>query len=323
MKDLPPRLTALLYGYRASRILLSAVELDLFSALKGGATSEAVARKVRASFRGVEILLNALATLGLVRKKGRKFFNTKESAEFLAEGGASDWRLGLGHHFGLWESWSRLTEVAKRGRPQERLSRTRAETDSFIGLMHQLGMLRAPQLARALPLQGVRSVLDLGGGSGVYSIAIAKRKPDVRITLLDRPQVIPLTRRYVASAGVRENFTFLEGDLTQDRFGSGFDLALISSICHQFSPAENQAFLKKAARALNKGGRLAIHDFVLSDDRTSPVHAALFAVNMLVNTQGGNSYTLREYRDWLRRAGLKTVTFRRLSPFSDLVVARK
>jgi len=326
MKELPPRLAGLLYGYRASRILLSAVELDLFSALKGGATAEKAARRIRAPHRGVDILLHALAALGLVRKVGGKFVNTKDTREFLAAGGGRDWRLGLGHHTGLWRSWSELTDVVKKGRPQlprESSKRARKETQAFIGLMHQHGVVRAPRVAEALRLGGVQNVLDLGGGSGAYSVALARRKHGLRITLLDQPAVIPLAEKYVTAAGFRAGFTFRSGDMTRADFGQGFDLVLLSSICHSFSPRRNQALLQKAYRALCSGGQLAIHDFILNRRRTGPMHAALFAVNMLVNTEGGNSYSADEYRDWLRAAGFRKIVFRRLEAPSDLIVAEK
>lgn len=323
MKDLPPHIAQLLYGYRASRILLSAVELDLFSALSNGATAEKAARRVRASRRGVEILLHALTPLGLIKKVGKKFFNTKTTREFLAAGGKNDWRLGLGHHFGLWESWSRLTNVVKKGRPGPRPARDKNETKAFIGLMHQFGMLRATQVVKALRLRGVETLLDLGGGSGAYSIAFARKKPDLRITLFDQTAVIPIARRYVSEAGVSHNFTFVSGDMTRDDFGREFDLVLISSVCHQFSPGENRALLKKTHRALRPDGQLVIHDFVLNNPRTGPMHAALFAVNMLVNTEGGNSYTVDEYCGWLKTAGFSKIIFRRLAGDSDVVIGRK
>lgn len=323
MKNLPERIQKIMNAWRGSRILLSAVELDLFSALKGGATAEEAAKRAGTDVRGTGIVLHALASLGLIRKKGSKFFNTQMTADFLAEGGASDWRLGIGHQIGLWKSWSDLTGVVKRGGPQARPERSEADTQAFIGLMHQHGVSRGKVLAKALDLRDVKRAIDLGGGSGAYSIAMARKNPKLHVTLFDRPEVILIAKSHVAEEGMDKNFTFVAGDLTMDDFGDGFDLALISSICHQFSPAQNEALIGKAFKSLRPGGRLAIQDFILNETRTSPMHAAIFAVNMLVNTEGGNSYTVSEYREWLQQAGFGKVTFRRLSETSDLFVAQK
>lgn len=324
MRELPPQLSQLLSGFRASRIVLSAVELDLFSTLTAGATAAQAARKANASERGVAILLDALASLGVVRKKGNHYFNGPVAAEFLAAGGKSDWRLGIGHHIALWESWSHLTKVVREGKPLPRTApRTPERTRSFIGLMHQHGSIRAPRLAKAVPLRGVRRMLDVGGGSGAYSIAFAMKNPDLCVTLLDVPDVLPITKENVKAAGLIGRFNFVGGDLNVTGFGSGFDLILISAICHMLSPEANEALVRKSFGALAPGGRLVIHDFVLAENRTAPANAAIFAVNMLVNTEGGNSYTVTEYRDWMKEAGFRKVDFRRLSKDSDFLTAWK
>lgn len=324
MRELPPLLNQLLVNFRASRVFLSAVEVDLFSALKGGATATQVARKTETSIRGVTILLDALVSIGLVRKRAGSYFNTKATAEFLTEGCKNDWRLGIGHHEALWQSWSNLTHVVRKGKPTARKGpRSKAQTESFIGLMEQTGSIRAPRVARAVPLRGVDRVLDIGGGSAAYSRALVAKKPPLKVTVLDLSDVLPIARRHVKRVGMLENFTFQPGDLHQTDFGYGFDLVLISNICHMLSPAMNRALIRKSFRALTSGGKLAVHDFILNDQRTWPGSAAIFAVNMLVNTQEGNSFTEQEYRNWMKGAGFRSVEFRRLAKGSDLLLATK
>lgn len=324
MQELPPSLNQLLINFRGSRILLSAVEIDLFSALKGGATSAQAARRTKATVRGVTILLDALVSMGLVRKRAGQYFNTKATAEFLTEGCKNDWRLGIGHHEALWQSWSNLTQVVRKGRPATRKGvRSKAQTESFIGLMEQTGSIRAPRVARAIPLRGIERVLDIGGGSAAYSRALVQKKPSLKVTLLDLPDVIPIARRHVRRVGMVENFTFQPGDLNRSDLGYGFDLVLISNICHMLSPAGNIALIRKSFRALTSGGKLAVHDFILNDQRIWPGSAAIFAVNMLVNTDEGNSFTEQEYRTWMKRAGFRSFQFRRLSKGSDLLLGMK
>jgi len=148
---------------------------------------------------------------------------------------------------------------------------------------------RAPHLVAALDLSRVRRALDLGGGSGAYAMAFARAVPGLVVEIVDTPDVVRLTRRYVAEAGLQDRVTARAGDLRAGEYGSGYDLALLSAVCHMLGADENADLVRRAARALAPGGRLVIHDYVLEPDRTSPRPAAIFAVNMLVNTElGGN-----------------------------------
>ncbi len=326
MKDVPEILWQHLRGHRPSQIVMTAIELDLFSALKGGVTGAVAAKRTKTDPRAVAILLHALAALGPIRKRGETFSNTPLTREFLAEGGNHDSRLALGHYSHLLESWSHLTEVVRRGRPHPKHETPKGEeerTDRFIALMHHNASLRGPGVAAALDLRGVRNAIDLGGGSGGYSIALARRSPNLHVTMFDRPAVLVLARRYVREAGLLPRFGFQEGDLLMDAYGRNFDFALISSVAHMFSPEENIRVFRKVHRALNAGGHLVVHDFLLDDSRTSPPDATLFAVNMLVNTPGGNNYTFKDYREWIKRAGFKRVTLKRLSGPSHLIVGMK
>lgn len=320
----PEELNAMLDGFRASRVLLTAIELDIFSALSGGATAEAVARKLGADGRGVLILLNALAGLGLIRKSNGVFANGERADEFLREGAPRDCRLALKHRVRLWDRWTDLTGCVLRGGPDESRAaggRGGGQTEAFIAAMEFGASLRAPAMAAALDLAGVRRVLDVGGGSGGYSVALARAKPDLQATVLDLPEVTALTRSYVKAAGLEGRIVTVDGDIFKDRFGEGFDLVLISSIVHIYNAVENVAMFKKARAALRPGGRVVVQEFILDDDKTGPLFAALFAVNMLVATSTGNSYSEEELRGLLSDAGFSGVTRVRLQGPSGLMVA--
>ena len=158
-------------------------------------------------------------------------------------------------------------------------------------------------VAGAIDLTGVRRLLDLGGGSGAYSQAFARASSEVAPTVFDLPSVTPLARRYAEAAGLGERIATVDGDLLAGDFGSGWDLVFASAICHMLSPEENRALFARVHAALRPGGRFVIQEFVLSDDKTGPLHAALFSLNMLVATRAGASYSEREYLDWLTGAG--------------------
>jgi hypothetical protein len=134
---------------------------------------------------------------------------------------------------------------------------------------------------------------------------------------------VPLTRRYIAEAGLQDRVIAREGDLRTGDYGQGNDLALLSAVCHMLGPCENADLIRRAVQALGPGGQLVIQDFVLDPDRTSPRPAAVFAVNMLVNTAAGTNYTEADYSGWMRTAGLTDVRRLSLDAPSALIVGRR
>ncbi|MCX7602594.1 MAG: methyltransferase, partial [Bryobacteraceae bacterium] len=123
----------------------------------------------------------------------------------------------------------------------------------------------------------------------------------------DLEPVIRIAERHIRAEGLQGRIVTRAGDLTRDEFGSGYDLILLSAICHMLGPEENLGLFRRCFRALAPGGRLLIRDFILEPDRISPPHAALFAVNMLIGTRSGSTYTEEEYASWLKEAGFAAV----------------
>jgi ubiquinone/menaquinone biosynthesis C-methylase UbiE len=150
-------------------------------------------------------------------------------------------------------------------------------------------------------------MLDVGGGSGAYAIAFAQANPQLRVEVFDQPAVLAIAQRHIRETGIEDRVSTRVGDLRTDEFGGGYDLVLISAICHMLSEEENRNLLARAFRALAPGGRVVIQDFLLRPDKTGPRAGALFSLNMLVNTRGGASYSEDEYSRWLREAGFAEV----------------
>jgi precorrin-6B methylase 2 len=276
--------------------------------------------------RAAEYLLNALVALKTLKKKGGVYCNTPAAARFLAGDAPESARAALMHTVHLWESWSTLTECVRAGtavgRP-ERGKRRLDWTPPFIAAMHRNALLRAPAVMKALDLSGVERVLDVGGGSGAYSIAFARASAGLSAVVFDLPGVVPLAERNIALAGMTGRVTTRAGDMHADDLGAGFDLVFISAICHMNSPDQNKALFRKAFAALVPGGRTVVQDFVVDPDGTAPRHAVLFGINMLVNTEAGGVYTERDYRGWLREAGF-TALRRLVAPgASDMIVGRR
>ena len=320
---LPDRLDQMLRGYMPSRCLLTALELDIFTAVGDGANAEQIGTKIHANARAVGMLLNALVALGLLSKSGDEYKNTPESARFFVQGSKDNHRNGLLHIANIWHRWSTLTDAVRRGThiPIDRED-SPEWTQSFIAGMQRNAKDRASLVVKALGTAGVRRILDLGGGSGAYSIAFAKASPNVQCAILDVPEVVPLTAEYVREAGVSAQVSLRCGDMLRDDFGSGYDIIMLNAICHMFSEDQNRDLFRRARQALAPNGRLVAQDFILNPDKTGPQHAALFSLNMLVATDAGASYNEYEYTRWMEDAGFTEVSRINLPGPSGLIVGR-
>jgi 2-polyprenyl-3-methyl-5-hydroxy-6-metoxy-1,4-benzoquinol methylase len=323
----PDDLMKIVTAFRQSRIILSGFELGVFTALGAQKkSSAAVARKLRLNARGLDRLMNALCALGLLKKKGTLFANSALSARHLVDG-KPGYLGGLAHTANLWSRWTTLTRAVAHGgtviRKQDRKGNEKKRVRGFIAAMHQRASIQAAATVGLLDLSAVKRTLDIGAGSGAYSIALARAKKDIRATAFDLPNVISLTRAYVNKAGLSRRFAFQAGDFFRDDFGSGFDLVFLSAIVHMNSIADNKWLVKKCARALAPGGQLVIQDFVMNEDRTKPAAGAYFAMNMLVSTEAGDTFTESEVRGWMLGAGLRKIR-RADTPYeSSLMIGKK
>jgi SAM-dependent methyltransferase len=304
-----------------SRCVLSALELDIFTAVGEGATDEQVGASIHANARAAGMLLNALVSLGLLAKSGDTYKNTPESARYFVQSSKDNHRNGLLHTANIWHRWSTLTTAVRSGtRVPLDIARTPEWTENFITGMQRIAKDRAQLVLKALGTAGVHRVLDLGGGSGAYSIAFAKAAPEVRCEILDVPEVVPITTEYVKNAGLAAQVSLRAGDMLHDDFGSGYDLVMLNAICHMFSEEQNRDLFARARRALAPKGRLVVQDFILNPDKTGPQQAALFSLNMLVGTDAGASYSEPEYTRWMKDAGFASVTRINMPGPSDMIV---
>ncbi len=300
---LPDELHETIRAFMPSRVILSALELDVFTAIGEGCDAAELARRLSSDARATELLLNALVSLGLLQKQNGIFGNTPAAARFLAEGRPDSARQAQLHTANMWRRWSQLTDSVKTGLPAPS-DRSPGHVGSFIAAMDHGARARGCSVVQAVGVNGTRCMLDLGGGSGAYSIAFAKAAPELHSEILDLPEVVTIAQQHVANAGLSDRITVRPGDmLTAELPVGAYDLVLLSSICHMFSPEENRTLFARAHAALSPKGRIAIADFIVDPDKTSPRSAALFALNMLVATRGGATYSQPEYDAWLAAAG--------------------
>lgn len=294
--------------FMESRILLTGVELNIFSYLaEYPFTAEAVADKIGADSRAIGTLMDALAAMGILVKRGGAYRTAPRLASSLAEDTPDSVLPMLRHMAHLWRRWSRLTDIVKGVHVPENAGDavpwTPDALKAFIGAMHVVGEGMAARIARSVSTAGVKLLLDVGGGSGTYTIAFLKEAPQLQATLFDRPEVVAMARERLEAEGVLDRAALAAGDFYRDELPPGHDLALLSAIIHQNSPGENIELFRKVFRALIPGGRILIRDHIMNSDRTRPKDGAIFAVNMLVGTAGGGTYAFDEVAGWLQEAG--------------------
>jgi 2-polyprenyl-3-methyl-5-hydroxy-6-metoxy-1,4-benzoquinol methylase len=322
----PASIRELATAFQASRVLLTGVELRIFSLIgTGGLTSADVAAKAGCHPRATDRLLNALCALGLLEKRDGRFHNTADTLRYLVDS-SPEYAAGLGHTISLWDTWSGLTGSVRSGSPAVRRAiNDRGDNwlEPFIAAMHHRARVQADQIAAMLPAGPASRALDVGGGSGAFSIAMARRHPGLRAVVFDLPNVVPLTQRYVAEAGLTDAVTTATGDYLADSLPGGFDLVFLSAVVHSNSAGTNASLIRKCAASLQPGGHLALLDWVMSPDRVLPAAGAMFALNMLVGTDEGDTFTEAEISGWMAGAGLTGIE-RRTTPFgTDLLTATR
>jgi len=292
-------------GFRASRVLITANNFRLFDFLIKPLSAEEISKKLNIDVRAMEILLDALTGLGLLKKSTHKYRNTTVSNHLLVK--ESPYYQGdiIRHANNLWKNWSGLDEVLKTGKPYQKAR----DYEAFILGMHNIASLKAKDIIRAIGLKGITTALDLGGGPGTYSIEMEKR--GVSVTLFDRPETIEIAKRVIEKAVIKD-IRFLCGDFMVDDIGKGYDLIFVSQVFHAYSERDNLQILRKCREALSEGGKIVVHDFYISEDRTYPPQSALFSVNMLVNTLSGRCYSPSEIKKWLSETGLEQIKVRHI-----------
>jgi len=322
----------LMWGYAPPLILEAAIRHRVFDVLDNGAkTVEEVEDETGASARGLTAVMNALVGLEFLTKDALgRYALTSESAAFLVSTKPT-FQGGMILHCSeqLIPKWLRLNEIVATGRPVEAVNQERLGGDffhKFVADIFPMSFGAAQKFASVLDLDGSGqplNVLDLAAGSGVWGIALAQRSQRVRVTAVDWPEVIPITRKTVARFGLMKRFQFVAGDLLAADFGGNYAVATLGHILHSEGEERSRALLRRTFDALASGGTVAVAEFLVNDERTQPLVGLLFAVNMLVNTDCGDTYSFREISSWLGEAGfVNTRTLEAPGP-SPLILATK
>jgi len=308
----------------SSRVLLTGAELNLFTLLgRSRLTAEEIASRTGTNLRALTILLDALAAMGLLGKQGETYWCVSPACELLSEDAPDSILAMVLHAAHLWHRWSDLTNTV-RGEDVSKESsgsaRGAEEMRAFIGAMHAVAAPQAERIVAAVKPGDARALIDVGGASGTYTIAFLRAVPGMKATLFDRPEVIEMARERLRKDGMLDRVSLVSGDFYRDELPQGHDLAFVSAIIHQNSPGQNLVLFKKVYRSLNAGGRVVIRDHVMEPDRIHPKDGAIFAVNMLINTSGGGTYTFEEIRSGLAQAGFSRIRLLRKGEHMDALV---
>src|SRR5437879_3527293 len=330
-KVTPERLMQFGFAYAPPLIIGAATANKVFDTLaSGGKNVEEVSRKTGASIRGLRAIMNALVGLELLKKSGDRYALTPESEAFLVSNkpGSLAGFFSM-NRMRMMQQWMKLDEIVRTGRPAEARNQEGPGTEFFSELVENIIPMSygsAEALAEHLKLTDATNqlrVLDLASGSGIWGIALAQKSPRVQVTAVDWVGMIPTTKRITQKFGVGDRFKFIGGDLLEANFGNGYDIATLGHILHSEGEDRSRQLLKKTFRALKSGGRIAIAEWLVNDDRTEPLPSLMFAVQMLVNTGKGDTFSFNEIKSWLQDAGFKKVGKLEVPGPSPLILATK
>lgn len=327
----PERLMELSFAYAPPLVISAGVNNKVFDSLEDGAkTAEQVAQETGASARSLGILMNALVGLGLLKKDQGKYSLTHESSTFLLS-------TKPGTHAGFFgtiaphliSKWLQLSDIVREGRPTVAVNQEMEGTEFFSQLVENIIPLSYPpaqKLADHLKVAKTKEeirVLDIAAGSGIWGIALVQKSPRVRVTAVDWAGMIPTTKRITQNFGVADRFDYVEDDILEANFGSGYDIATLGHILHSEGEERSRRLLAKTFRALKSGGTIAIAEWLVNDDRTKPLPSLMFAVQMMVNTEKGDTFSFNEIKNWLEDAGFKKVRRLDAPGPSPLILATK
>jgi cyclopropane fatty-acyl-phospholipid synthase-like methyltransferase len=311
-------------SFAASRVLLSAVELGVIHQLRDRAWDPvALAKRVRCHAGALQRLLEALCALGLARRRGRKFTLVPRAATALNDLAIS----ALQHRVQTWVAWSTLTASIRTGRPVASAfcdpHRQRQAVEAYMAAMQQQARLLSASVTGRLGLRSHERVLDVGCGPGEFAAAMVHRCRGLRVTALDLPDILPISRRNLRAAGLAHAIETVACDYHESIPKGPFDLVFLSQIVHGNMSAQARALLRRVACVLGPGGRVAILDFLMDEPRTRPLEGALFGLTMLVTSDGGNVVTTGELKQWLGEAGLRARQPISVGGGQSLLIARR
>lgn len=326
------RIQDTLYAFTRSQILFTALDLDVFTHVAAGADTQAALQlRLNVAPRGLGMLLNGLVGIGFLNKQADGAYTLPpDVATFLVKSN-EDYLGGMVHHCKrLYDNWGLLKDAVVSGQPvggAQSLAQLEAFFAELVRGLYVSNYPTARKLAVKLglgPDSQPLEILDVAGGSAVWSIAMLEQQPESRATVMDLPHVVEVAEGYVRQHGLSERFSYCAGDLEElDLPEAQFDLVMMAHICHALGPVATQRAFQRLAKSLKPGGRLVVVDFVADEHRAQAGWPLVFGVNMLICTPEGDVFTGTEYHQWLQEAGLSQVRLEEIETDVTVIVAQR
>jgi 2-polyprenyl-3-methyl-5-hydroxy-6-metoxy-1,4-benzoquinol methylase len=329
----PEHIFNTLFAYQQTYALRAAIDLDIFSAIAGGATEIAsLAKKTGAAERGLQALCNYLVPLGFLTKHGAHYGLSQDSASFLNK--QSPAYMGSISQFftndHIVATFAKLTEAVKKGGTAAAEGHNQAPNDEmWVTFARTMGPTTAPAAGFIAELTGMSQgkackILDIAAGHGMYGITMARQNPNAQITAVDWPNVLEVAKMNANSAGVADRINVQPGSAFDAHFGEDYDYVLLTNIFHHFDQRTCEKLMRRVHAALKPGGQAVTLEFIPNEDRVSPMMPAMFSLVMLATTDSGDAYTLAEYEKMFRNAGFAKTTLHQIPDMpSQVLVSEK
>jgi SAM-dependent methyltransferase len=319
----PAPIIDLVSGFRSAKFLMAASELGVFEALADApATLEVIATRTGLTRRAARICVDAMVAIGLLERDGDDYRNSAPAATYLAGATSTDLRPFIRYSDrSSYPAWTDLAHALRHG-PTAQITDLDPELQKiFSAGVEALNADQAAALAATADFTGSHQLLDIGGGTGSWSIAITRTSPHMTATVFELPQVVGLARQRIAEQGLSDRIDVVGGDVLTADLPTGHDCCLLANVIHCFSAEENRQLLTRVRTAVKPGARLLLADYWTNPTHTEPVIAALMAGEFAVNIEHGDVYSLAEGRAWLADTGWAFVAHDQLAGAKSVIVA--
>lgn len=289
-----------------SQAFLTACKLRIFDYLREPIEVTSVSKKLRTNERATKILLDALVSLGFVRLKGTKYVLNSRFSDFLLSDSDKNVLSILDHYYHMWDDWGKLIDSIKTGKCIEKKVNNelkRQYTKSFITGMDNLTKFQKERILNSLDLKGVKKILDIGSGPATYLREILKRSKNITATILDLPDAAEVGKEFIRKDNLEKRVRFIVGDIREKELDKDYDCVFIFQVLHALDQKTREIAINKAHKALNKGGKIYIHEFYLNEKKTYPKENVIFRLNMLIHADGGDNLSIKEIKNLLENAG--------------------
>jgi precorrin-6B methylase 2 len=330
----PDRIMQTGLGFWASKTLLSAVELGLFTELgRGPLSAEELQSRLGLHTRGVRDFLDTLVALGFLERQDGRYSNTPETAFYL-DRNQEGYIGGILEMAGvrLYGYWGSLTEGLKTGQPQNEsksggdffanLYSSEVRLEGFLKAMTGISLESARAIARKFPWTKYKTFADIGGAQGAVAVQAALAHPHLTGVNFDLPKVGKICERYFQAKGVADRVRFQAGDFFKDSLPNA-QVLIMGHILHDWDLTQKRMLLDKAYAALPDGGALIVHEALIDDGRRENAFGLLMSLNMLIETPGGFDYTGAECQCWMQEAGFSETRVEHLAGPDSMVVGIK